>query len=330
MALISCFLSITVLLQTKPAPADGPHSIRIEHGDLAAEFRDNSESPAVLSGIDSLFNVKDAPGFDAWDPDSRGASAGMNFEHVISGHNGPHNAFSPRHGPFTMRLLPDGQGVQLVRRAEDDPWAVDSTLTYRLVAPHYIDVDFRCRVRDAARFGSRAYAVFFFCHYMNDVIDPALHFHGISDADAPESWISADAPPGHPHWNKGGTYHAREASALEYDKDLGFNLNSWSYDYPRFSLPFYYGRAAHDMAFILMFDRAWTEHDEIRFSLFKFKLDRFPRPAWDFQYVIRNIEQDREYGFRSRLVWKRFVSEEDCLTEYRKWTGPTASRPAIP
>ena len=107
---------------------------------------------------------------------------------------------------------------------------------------------------------------------------------------------------------------------MEYDADHNFKLNSWSYPWPRFTKPFYYGRAAKGMVFLLMFNKAHTEEDEIRFSLFKFKLPRFPRPAWDFQYVLRKLERGKEYGFKARLVWKKFVSPEDCLKEYETWT----------
>jgi hypothetical protein len=37
------------------------------------------------------------------------------------------------------------------------------------------------------------------------------------------------------------TYRSASASALEYDTDHNFKLNLWSYDYPRFAKPFYYG-----------------------------------------------------------------------------------------
>src|SRR4051812_41535683 len=70
----------------------------IERGDLSVLLRDNSESPRVLSGIDSLFNTKDATSFDAFDPTGKGSSAGLNFEHIISGHNSPNNKFAPRSG----------------------------------------------------------------------------------------------------------------------------------------------------------------------------------------------------------------------------------------
>ena len=97
-----------------------------------------------------------------------------------------------------------------------------------------------------------------------------------------------------------------------------YGANHW----PRFTKPFYFGRAANDMTLILMFDRTHSAKDEIRFSLFKFKVQKERRkPAWDFQYVIRDVEEGREYGYRGRLVWKKFVSQDDCLREYKSWAA---------
>jgi hypothetical protein len=198
---------------------------------------------------------------------------------------------------------------------------LSSTLTYTLTKPHYLDVDFRCVAHDPALFGGRGYAVLFFANYLNDVADVALHFRGIEEPGEREKWVAADAPKGHADWNQGGTYRSVKASALAYDAEHNFKLNLWSYDFPRFTRPFYYGRAAQGMTMILMFDKSWTEEDEVRFSLFKFKLPRRPRPAWDFQYVLRKIRKAREYGFKARLVWKKFVSPDDCLKEYARWSG---------
>ena len=44
----------------------------ITEGDLKVLLRDNTRSPKILGGIDSLFHLKDAPMFDAFDPDSVG------------------------------------------------------------------------------------------------------------------------------------------------------------------------------------------------------------------------------------------------------------------
>jgi hypothetical protein len=292
---------------------------RLELGELRVLFRDNSSSPRVLSGADALFNRVHAPEFDAFDPDSPGASAGLNFEHIISGHASPNNKFTPRHGKYALARRRGAPQVRLVRLAEDDPWRMASTLTYTLVEPCYIDLDFRCHVQEPALFGARGYAVLFFANYMNDMQQVALNFLGKTSPRDDERWMVAFAPPGHADYNGGGTYRHVDAPPLVYDADHDFKLNLWSYDQPRFTRPFYFGRAAHGMALVMMFDRGYTPRDEVRMSLFKFKVAKFPRPALDWQYVIHRVAAGEEYGFRARLAWKKFVSTDDCRQQYDDW-----------
>ncbi len=297
-------------------------TVELNVGDLAVEFRDNTQSPQILSGVDRLFNTKDAPGFDAFDPNDPPSSAGLNFEHIISGHHDSASYFAPRHGIYRLYRSVDPNAVVLVRRHTDDPWSLESTMQYTVVPPHYIDFEFSCRPYDANRFGDRRYALLFWADYMNNVDDVALHFRGLAGPGEAERWIAADAPAGHPDYVGGGTYRHAAAPALEYDADHNIKLNVWSYEYPRFTRPFYFGRAEQGMTLMLMFDRAFSEEDEIRFSLFKFKVgDQVRRPAWDFQYVIHRVATGRQYGFRGRLVWKKYVSDEDCLREYETWSA---------
>ena len=289
-------------------------------GDLSAEFRDNSGSPDVLSGMGHLFHTKAAADFDAIDTHTTRSLAGLNFEHIISGHSDPANWFAPRKGPCTLYRGKGKDSVVLVRKVQDDPWAIESTMTYTVTAPHYIDFEFRCRARDVERFGKRGYAALLWANYINDVEDMAMHFIGVTEPGGKDGWISADPPPTHPDYIAGGTYRSLAAPALEYDADHNAKLNLWSYDYPRITKPFYYGRAARGMTVILMFDKLYSPEDEIRFSLFRaIGADRALRPAWDFQYVIHPVEAGKEYGYRGRFVWKSFVSPEDCLREYETW-----------
>ena len=255
-------------------------SIRIKRGELSVLFPDNSDFPDILSGIDSLFNVAQSADFDAYDPDTVGASAGRNFEHIISGHASSNSKFTPRHGRYTLHQLPYEKSVVLVRRARDSPWKVASTLKYTVNEPYYVDCEFRCTPEDASLFGPRNYAIIFFANYMNDV---SLHFRGHNTSNAVESWIRADAPQGHPDWTGGGNYRARAVADLGYDVDVDFRLNTWTYDWPRIARSFYYSRADNGMSLTLMFDRLQSDEDQIRFSLYKFKLPQHPRPAWDFQ-----------------------------------------------
>lgn len=293
--------------------------VSIDRGKLSVLFRDNSQSPQVLSGLQSLLHLTAAANYDAYDPDGTGSSAGLNFEHIISGHNKDRNKFTPRHGKYVLHRI-DDHTVELRRGREDSPWDVSSTLRYSVVSPHYVDFEFKCVPHDRDKFGERGYGIFFWANYMNQVDDVALHFLGKTRPDSKEEWISGDAPNSHRDYIGGGTYRHASATPLEYDKDHNFKLNVWSYDWPRFTKPFYYGRAANDMTFMLMFDRTYSKTDEIRFSLFKFKVnEQQQKPAWDFQYVIHDVEEGREYGYRGRLVWKTFVSEADCLREYESW-----------
>ena len=208
----------------------------------------------------------------------------------------------------------------LERQADYSPWQIASTLKYVVKEPYYIDFTFHCMPRDASLFGRRGYAIFFFANYMNDVDDVSLHFRGHESPNGGEAWVTADAPQGPPDSNGGGNYRALDADDLTYDDDVQFRLNTWSYDWPRIAKPFYYGHARHGMTMILMFDRPYSHRDQIRFSLYKFKLPKHPRPAWDFQYVINKVESGVDYGFRGRLAWKKFVSAEDCLNEYERWS----------
>ena len=228
-AWVGCWLSLvfgTSVLAAEPtSPNLGASAVRVETGDLAVLFRSNHQSPQRLSGIDELIN-RHAPGLDAFDPDAPGASAGLNFEHIISGHRSPHHKFTPRLGIYRLYPAKGADIVRLVRDPADSPWNVGSTFTYEVRAPHYIDFDFRCTPQDATLFGTRGWAIFFFACYMNDVEDSALHFRGLEAPAASEKWIAADAPPGHPDWNQGGNYRSVPAADLAYDDDVEFRLNT--------------------------------------------------------------------------------------------------------
>src|SRR5690348_12220815 len=102
-----CAWCFSVISGLRGSSSEAIQTVSIERGSLSVLLRDNSLSPKLLSGVDSLFNRIDAPGFDAFDPDDRGASAGLNFEHIVSGHSNQFNAFAPRHGRYELFKQPD-------------------------------------------------------------------------------------------------------------------------------------------------------------------------------------------------------------------------------
>ncbi len=295
--------------------------LEMSAGDLRVAAWDNSYSPGQLSGLRSLFNLRDAPDYDAF-------SVALNFEHVISGHHRPENDFSPRHGPYRLKQI-DETTVEWVRRSGDSPWKLESTLRATLSGPSAIDFQFRCTPRDASLFGEHGYAVLFWANYMNPLTEIAMHFRGVTGPESEPGWVSVEATRTDFLHRHGGVYRSRDSKRLAYADDHKSPWNVASYEYPRFTRPFYYARADHGMVLIMMFDRMVTDRDEIRFAMYRFQVKaRSRRPAWDFQYVIRQVQTDREYGFRGRLVWKRFVSGSDCEAEYERWLASWDQSPA--
>jgi len=288
--------------------------LEMSAGDLRVAAWDNTYSPNRLSGIRSLLNLRDAPDYDAF-------RVALNFEHVISGHRGPRNDFSPRHGPYRLKQI-TGTGVEWSRRAKDSPWSLESTMTLSLAPPNAIDFRFSCTPGDAELFGRFGYALLFWANYMNSLTDIDMHFLGITGPDSEEQWVSVQAPRTDYLHRHGGVYRSRDSKRLPIDDDHKSPWSVVSYDYPRFTRPFYYARADRGMVLIMMFDRMLTAEDEIRFAMYRFQVKpESRRPAWDFQYVIRRVESGRRYGFRGRLVWKKFESAADCQSEYERWAA---------
>jgi len=286
--------------------------LELSAGDLRIAAWDNTYSPNRLSGIRSLLNLRDAPDYQAF-------RVALNFEHVISGHRRPMNEFSPRHGPYRLRKI-DETSVEWTRRAADSPWKLASTMTLSLAPPNAIDFRFSCTPGDAEVFGRHGYAVLFWANYMNPLTDVDMHFRGVTGPDSEEEWISVQAPQTDFLHRHGGVYRSRDSARLPVDDDLKSPWSVVSYEYPRFARPFFYARADRGMVLIMMFDRMRTTEDEIRFAMYRFQVKpESRRPAWDFQYVIRQVEVDRRYGFSGRLVWKKFAGAADCQAEYDRW-----------
>ena len=42
-------------------------------------------------------------------------------------------------------------------------------------------------------------------------------------------------------------------------------------------------------------------------------------PAWDWQYVIRKPQIDKEYGYRARAIYKAFAGRDNVKAKYENW-----------
>ena len=74
------------------------------------------------------------------------------------------------------------------------------------------------------------------------------------------------------------------------------------------------------LVYIMMFNQTAP----IRFAMWNFNRNAEGKPdthspAWDWQYVIRDPEVGRTYGYRARVVIKPWVDHYDVVQEYRSW-----------
>lgn len=194
---------------------------------------------------------------------------------------------------------------------------VDVRATYQIQAPYYIDHTLRFTDREpmlSSRTNPGAdFREVSWCCYMNCPEDSRLHFrshgqwyryisplHGVGSNIAP-GYLSDDDLERFP----------RQQNRLPFHTD---RIRE------RFDEPFYYGRVGK-MVLILIFDQPrW-----IRFYCSPSGGGESLRigetcPAWDFEWIIPQHEYKvgKTYEVRMRLVYKRFVSDDDVIREYRR------------
>lgn len=279
------------------------HAIELHGGDLTVTFVDNSalapEHRAGYNGIARLVHAMEP------EPIFVPTYAGFNLEHIFSGDSLP-DLFEPRHAPMELRQLSD-RAVEL-HQPPTPISHVESWTRFELVPPHAIDVTFRCRLRDLTFF-RHGYAGMFWASYIHKPEDKRIWFWGVSQDDPSPRWIAAYSEA---HGVASTHLSAKDSLKLYFAPAFQATLASHFSNY-RYLLPFFFGRF-HRMVLVYVFD----DDRRIRFS--QSPTGGGPtNPAWDFQFIIPNPRTKTDYGFRARLIYKPFVSEEDVRAEAMSW-----------
>ena len=279
-------------------------SIGIDEGDINITFANNEASGkthlAGYNGIAELYHT--AQDSTLFEP----RYAGFNLEHIYGG-DSLAERFEPRTSPMEL-FMHNGNEVSLYQAPT--PFSQFEMLTtFKIVAPHYIDVTFRCVVH-SDNFFKHDYAGLFFASYILAPSDKHIYFKGFENDQSTSKWISAYSKK-----------HGEESTHVGVNDDpdnfyfapdfnvvLANNFSTYKYE-----LPVYYGRF-HNMVSAFMFDTP----EVIRFS--QSPTGGGPdNPAWDFQFIIPEVKKEKEYSFRARIVYKPFIDNEDILNEYNQW-----------
>lgn len=250
-------------------------------------------------------------------------NTGLNFEHIFNGVAADKqiSMFTPRRDPVVL-IQKSPVEVTLHWKGGQSAWGMDSSMTYSLVGNDAIDMKFSVTPTEE-RFG-QGYAALMWASYMASARDRRIHFYGV-DGDR-KGWIAfgEDREEGF----ETGTVSFHGVPPLPFEEGSQ-TLNIIEHPTKQFLKPFYYGLmdGDHDpgttddtLAYIMMFD----QDTPIRFAMWNFVKDASGkqdshRPAWDWQYVIRNPEIGKQYRYRARLLIRPFSSREEILTTYESW-----------
>lgn len=213
--------------------------------------------------------------------------------------------------PHTVALIrPATDGITTARRGE-----------YRISGPHYIDhtltLTDHAEVLKRHAGPGKGYREVLYCSYMNSPQDPRITFRSRGE------WFSYIPEKHGVGSNIAPSYVPDEQLEIPPKQD-----HSKGYPEPfyvdrierRFDLPFYFGRLDHMLLMFIFDTPRW-----LRFFLSPSGggtslLPGKTCPAWDFQWLIPEAEYrlNTPYTFRTRMLYKPFVSEQDVMDEYRR------------
>ncbi len=207
--------------------------------------------------------------------------------------------------------------TSVLKREPTGDHPVRASLVYRARSPYYLDTELTvCDMIDfiATRPAEGNERQVSYNCYMNSPEDSRIHF--LSGGQW-ERWVPEK------HGGPGSSIAPSylKDSELEVWPQTDDPRFHWYQRYEkRFDEPFYYGRLGK-MVLIFVFDRPrW-----LRFYLSpegggESLIPGCHSPAWDFEWLIprKDYRPNQEYTFRTCLVYKPFVSDEDVLAEVRK------------
>ena len=225
--------------------------------------------------------------------------------------------FEPRANPMSIKRISDRTAE--LHQGPTNLHKLESWTRFTVTEPHYIEMEFTCIPR--AETFDRGYIGLFWASYINTKVDKGYYFIGRKTLEDQKQWVEINSPAHNIESSVRYELDERDPSFVEQYPPRLFN-NYLDY---RYSYPFYYGRRGK-MAWLLMFEQAGP----VRFSHSPTSgapVGPGTEPAWDFHYLFYDYKVGEKYGFKARLAYKPFVSREDIIEEYEKWSGQKVEMP---
>ena len=204
----------------------------------------------------------------------------------------------------------DENTVELIRNADSD-YPVTSVARYTVQPPYYIEHSLKFVDERDMRGTNCDFREVSWCCYMNSPEDSRIHF--LSQGD----WFKYISPQHGVGSNIAPAYVPDDALEI-WPSSEGRRPFHWDRIERRFDKPFYYGRLGNMVLMLIFGKPEWLRFFCSPSGGGASLLPGKACPAWDFEWVIPNGEYEvgKEYMVKMRLVYKKFVSDEDVLAEY--------------
>jgi hypothetical protein len=214
----------------------------------------------------------------------------------------------------------------ILHRPAGEGQILESTSTFRLLDPAYVDYSYAVTLREPYAGSSLGdWMELGWCNYMNAVTDPAIYFvsggRWVREYSTQHGYKSMFYPSGLP-WEQ------REHRPVEEYRRRGLEVPfHWTASETAFDLPLYYGRV-HRMVYLVMFDRYldWRFFTSPTGGGGNALGPGYHNPAWDWSWMIKGPEIGKKYECNLRLVYKPFAGNDDVLDEYRNWEHADSDR----
>jgi hypothetical protein len=283
------------------------HFDTFKAGDLTAVIGDNAASGKHQAGYNGVWSLvhKNEPE-NLFVPEV----AGLNFEHIFDGDKQDEDDsrkifFEPRKAPMTFKKH-SATSAEL-HQPPTPAFRLESWTRFDLVAPHYLDMTFRCKpTQHCFAFG---YIGLFWANYINAPEDKSIYFRGR------DRWQQICTQE---HNDESTVRHRDDKQQLKFSEKYGDALFK-NMSRLRFDEPFFYGLFKKHI-FLVMFDRTAG----IRFAHSPSgggdkKEQQTTLPAWDFQWILPSFEVLTEYSLKGRVVYRERCSRTEVMKEFQKW-----------
>jgi hypothetical protein len=270
-------------------------------GDLTAVIGDNEAYEGHRAGYNGVHRLTHRT-----NPNSLFTVTGLNLEHIFDGDQDLRGdakvLFEPRNAPMTFMKLSESESE--LHQPATPTFHLESWTRFKLVAPHYIDLTFRCKPHQHVF--SYGYLGLFWASYIDAPENKAIYFRD------DKGWVQFCTQT---HYDQSTVVHIGDKFELKFTPGTRQTLYR-NFSPLRFTDPLYYGLfGTHE--YILMFDR--TEGIRFSHSPSGGGPPSATETAWDWQFIVPAYEVLQEYGYRARVAFRERCSRDAVLEEYRKW-----------